>query len=62
MMHWPDKIPSDFPNAEFHAGIILDAVQGDYEMALEMIPSWVAVYGADYCQRLEACLTPKGSA
>ena len=62
MTHLPDKLPSDFPDPITHAGVILDTLQGDYELALEALPGWVEIYGLDYCRRLLFFLAPQGHA
>ena len=62
LTHWPDRVPTDFPQARQHAAVILEAVHGDYQSALDVLPLWVPEYGQDYVNRLLWLLTPKGEA
>jgi hypothetical protein len=54
-------VAMEFPDAEEHARAILEAVEGDYRQALENMPV-LRLFGfsEDYCQKLEALLTPQG--
>ncbi len=59
---WPDKPPNTFPDAREHAMLILEAVHGDYRLALEHLPAFHDEFGLNYCRRLEWLLSPKGEA
>ncbi len=49
-----------FPDPERHAAAILEAVEGNYQIALEFMGMYVTEYGEHYAARLAAFLTPAG--
>jgi hypothetical protein len=50
----------EFPDAEEHARVILEALEGDYQTALENVYVLRAFgFSEEYCCRIEALLTPK---
>jgi hypothetical protein len=51
-----------FPDAAEHATVILLALEGDYQTALEWMDVYIAEYGEAYAQRLAACLRSQGEA
>jgi hypothetical protein len=61
-VNWPDKVPSDFPDAREHALVILEALDGNWQTAIDNMPVYIEQYGLDYALRLEACFRPKGEA
>ena len=51
----------EFPDAEEHARVILEAVEGDNQTALENVYVLRAFgFSEEYCCRIEALLTPTG--
>jgi hypothetical protein len=50
----------NFPAAEEHAAAILEALEGDYQTALEYMPVYRDEFGETYARRLAALLTPQG--
>ncbi len=51
---------STFPDPEEHAVAILEALQGDYQKALEYLPVYRDEFGETYARRLAALLRPAG--
>jgi hypothetical protein len=49
-----------FPDPELHAAAILEAVGGNYQVALDFIEMYRENYGDRYARRLAALLTPAG--
>ena len=60
-MNYPDNPPVQL-DAVLHAVCILEALEGDWETALENLQVYVDWYGIDYALRLQFCLTPRGTA
>lgn len=64
----PDACPAviraavslEFPSPKEHAAAILEAVEGEYQIALDCIDLYRQEYGETYARRLEALLTPAG--
>ena len=51
----------EFPDAEEHARVIIEAVEGDYQTALENVYVLRAFgFSEEYCRMIETFLTPKG--
>ena len=51
----------EFPDAEEHARVILEALEGDYQTALENVYVLRAFgFSEEYCRRIEALLTQQG--
>jgi hypothetical protein len=51
---------TEFPNAEEHARVILEAAKGDYELALERVRVLRSFgFSEQYCRRIEALLKPR---
>jgi len=51
----------EFPDAEEHARVILEAVEGDYKQALEHIHVLQHFgFSEEYCRRIEELLTQQG--
>ena len=56
-MHVPT---ATFPDPEEHAAAILEALQGDYQKALDYLPVYRNEFGEEYARRLAALLTQAG--
>jgi hypothetical protein len=50
----------NFPAAEEHAAAILEALEGDYQTALEYMAVYRDEFGENYARRLATLLTPQG--
>ena len=49
-----------FPDPEEHAAVILEALKGNYQKALEYLPVYRDEFGEIYARRLAMMLTPAG--
>lgn len=61
MIHWPDKTTAVLDPLD-HAIVILEALDGDYQLALANLDACQQMYSEDYCRRLGWLLEPKGEA
>jgi len=53
-------IDTQFPDPQRHAIAILEALEGDYQIALEHMAVYREEYGERYARQLEALLTSAG--
>jgi len=50
-----------FPDPQDHAEAILEAVKGNYQLALNCMELYRQEFGETYARRLAALLTPQGT-